>query len=271
MPITPGIWLKCMEWALFYRDRTRWGSIYSFQLGRDGAKKKKKSVQSHWAFPSPDFIERTESIVFKTWAKCCAGQGKQDPGSCTSSSRRCWLGQEALRWPVGCALGCLSAWEQPVAASCGIAAAGTATAPRDSAWHWKDPVLLLSSPLGVGKWLPGLCSLFSQHVLLYLKLTFPPHPSQLVECIPKSCWQKEEQDPCPLQFIFLREALLAWEQLLNLLHGKAPWSVGVGMAGSGPGEAWHAKEIKHSFFKIWPKKKKGRLPDVLLDCWEGLE
>lgn len=75
---------------------------------------------------------------------------------------------------------------QCMGASCGIAAAGTATAPRDSS-GWKDPVLLLSSPLGVGKRFPGLCSLFSQHVLLYLKLTFPPHPSQLVEYIPKSC------------------------------------------------------------------------------------
>lgn len=58
---------------------------------------------------------------------------------------------------------------------------------------WKDPVPLLPLlwALGRGFQVFALCS--PQHVLLYLKLTFPPpplhptHTSQLVEYILKSC------------------------------------------------------------------------------------
>lgn len=67
---------------------------------------------------------------------------------------------------------------------------------QSRAWH--ERLLCLqrscpapSSPRGVGERFPGLCSLFSQHILLYLKLTFSPPPTntppQLVEYIPRSC------------------------------------------------------------------------------------
>lgn len=72
---------------------------------------------------------------------------------------------------------CLSVWEQPVAGSCGIGAAGTATAPRDSEQSLarESGKILSRSFLSSGHQEEVFfCSLFSQHILLYLKLTFPP-------------------------------------------------------------------------------------------------